>query len=278
MGQNHIRIRSVLDIAYIRAELLNKKRFFAPFLSYLPLYSYLGGLITPVPAPVTRSLMEGLKNEVVCQNKSIQDYLPFKPLTYKEAIIRAMSREEQDAIYTRWSDAYPPAHQLALKLHELSEKPRFTSAYSLVTQKEASALFSCFCKVGGKEGWFSSNWLWRLRGIIDKMLLGVGSSRGRRSQTTLKVNDVIDFWRVEDLQKNKRLLLRAEMKMPGKAWLEFQIQDVDYQRKLSIRAYFHTQSLGGKLYWYFFLPFHRFIFNGLIEQIEKRSGSSVVAE
>ncbi|MCX5908400.1 MAG: DUF2867 domain-containing protein, partial [Deltaproteobacteria bacterium] len=116
------------------------------------------------------------------------------------------------------------------------------------------------------------------RGIIDKILLGVGSSRGRRSQTTLKVNDVIDFWRVEDLQKNKRLLLRAEMKMPGKAWLEFQIQDVDYQRKLSIRAYFHTQSLGGKLYWYFFLPFHRFIFNGLIKQIEKRSVSSFSAE
>jgi hypothetical protein len=262
----------------IRADLLNKKRIFVPFLSFLPLYSYLGGLITPVPAPITRSLMEGLKNEVVCQNNLIQHYLPFKPLTYKEAIIRAMSREEQDTIYTRWSDAYPPAHQLALKLHELAEEPRFTSTYSLVTQKEASALFNCFCKVGGKEGWFSNNWLWRLRGTIDKILLGVGSSRGRRSQTTLKINDVVDFWRVEDLQKNKRLLLRAEMKMPGKAWLEFQIQDADYQRKLSIRAYFHTQSLGGKLYWYFFLPFHRFIFNGLIKQIEKRSVSSFSAE
>jgi hypothetical protein len=106
----------------------------------------------------------------------------------------------------------------------------------------------------------------------------VGSSRGRRSQTTLKINDVVDFWRVEDLQKNKRLLLRAEMKMPGKAWLEFQIQDVDDQRKLSIRAYFHTKSLGGKLYWYFFLPFHGLIFNGLIKQIEKRSVSSVFAK
>ena len=271
-------VLSYYEMLKIRADLLNKKRIFVPFLSFLPLYSYLGGLITPVPAPITRSLMEGLKNEVVCQNNLIQHYLPFKPLTYKEAIIRAMSREEQDTIYTRWSDAYPPAHQLALKLHELAEEPRFTSTYSLVTQKEASALFNCFCKVGGKEGWFSNNWLWRLRGTIDKILLGVGSSRGRRSQTTLKINDVVDFWRVEDLQKNRRLLLRAEMKMPGKAWLEFQIQDADYQRKLSIRAYFHTQSLGGKLYWYFFLPFHRFIFNGLIKQIEKRSVSSFSAE
>ena len=264
-------ILSYYEMLKIRADLLNKKRFFLPFFSFLPIYSYLGGLITPVPAPITRSLMKGLKNEVICQNNDIQRYLPFKPLTYKEAIIRAMNREEQDQIYSRWSDAYPPAHELALKLHELMSGPKYSSTYSLVTPKDAPSLFQCLCRVGGKEGWFSSNWLWWLRGAIDKALLGVGTSRGRRSQTTLKINDVIDFWRVEDLQKNRRLLLRAEMKMPGKAWLEFQIQDEGRQRRLSINAYFHTQSIGGKLYWYFFLPLHRFLFNGLIKQIEKRS-------
>jgi len=102
-------------------------------------------------------------------------------------------------------------------------------------------------------------------------LLGRGTSSGRRSQTTIEINDVVDFWRVEDLQKNRRLLLRAEMKMPGKAWLEFQIQDESRQRKLSVNAYFHTQSTWGRLYWYFFLPLHRFIFNRLIKQIEIRS-------
>jgi hypothetical protein len=129
--------------------------------------------------------------------------------------------------------------------------------------------------VGGKEGWFSNNWLWRLRGAIDTVLLGVGTSRGRRSQHSLKINDVIDFWRVEDLQKNKSLLLRAEMKMPGKAWLDFQILDEGRHRRLSITAYFHTQSFKGRLYWYSFLPLHRFIFNGLIQQIEKRSVASL---
>ena len=249
----------------------NKKRFFLPFFSFLPLYSYLGALITPVPAPITQSLMKGLKNEVICQNQDIQGYLPFQPLTYKEAILRAMNREEQDQIYSRWSDAYPPAHELALKLHELERSPRYSSTYSLTTPKEAPSLFQCLSRVGGKEGWFSNNWLWWLRGAIDKALLGVGTSRGRRSQTTLKISDVIDFWRVEDLQEDRRLLLRAEMKMPGKAWLEFQIEDEGSERRLSINAYFHTTSLWGRLYWYFFLPLHRFIFNRLIKQIEKRS-------
>ncbi len=264
-------ILSYYKMLKTRADLLNKKRFFLPFFSFLPLYSYLGALITPVPAPITQSLMKGLKNEVICQHKDIRRYLPFKPLTYKEAIVRAMNREEQDQIYSRWSDAYPPSHELALKLHEMKNAPPYSRTYSMFSPKDSPSLFQCLCKVGGKEGWFSNNWLWWLRGAIDKALLGVGTSRGRRSQTTLEINDVLDFWRVEDLQKNRRLLLRAEMKMPGKAWLEFRIQDEGGQRRLSINAYFYTQTIWGKLYWYTFLPLHRFIFNGLIKQIAKRS-------
>lgn len=264
-------ILSYHEMLKIRAELLRKKRFFVPFFSFLPLYSYLGSLVTPVPAPITRSLMEGLKNEVVCQNSTIQRYLPFKPLSYREAIIRAMNREEQDQIYTRWSDAYPPAHVLALKFHELRNGPKYTSTYSLITRKDASSLFASICKVGGKEGWFSNNLLWRLRGAIDKIFLGVGTSRGRKSQTTLKINDVIDFWRVEDLQKNKRLLLRAEMRLPGKAWLEFKVCDEGNDRRLTITAHYHPEGYFGEAYWYIFLPFHRVLFNNLIKQIESRS-------
>ncbi len=269
-------ILSYYEMLKIRAELLNKKRLFVPFFSYLPLYSYIGAFITPVPAPITRSLMEGLKNEVICQNNSIQEYLPFKPLTYREAIIRAMNREEQDKIHTRWSDAYPPAHELALKFHELKDGPKYTSTYSLSTHKDAPSLFKSICKVGGKEGWFSNNWLWRVRGAIDKIFLGVGTSRGRKSQTTLKINDVIDFWRVEDLQMNVRLLLRAEMKLPGKAWLEFKIRDEGSRRILLITANYQPEGYWGELYWYLFLPFHQLLFNNLINQIETRSIPSVV--
>ncbi len=266
-----IDILTYYQMLKIRAELVNKKIVFVPFLSWIRFYAYFCGLLTPVPAPITHCLIEGLKNEVICQDHTVKDFLPFQPLTYKEAIIRAMNREEQDNIHTRWSDAYPPAHDLAIKIHELKEGPEYKATYSLMTEKEASSIFHSFCKIGGKEGWFSNNWMWRLRGAVDNFFLGVGTSRGRRSQNTLKINDVIDFWRVEDLQQNKRLLLRAEMKLPGKAWLEFNVQEEETKRRLFINVFYHTQSLFGKLYWYAFLPLHRFIFNDLIKQIEKRS-------
>jgi uncharacterized protein YbjT (DUF2867 family) len=264
-------ILSYREMLKIRADLLNKRRLFIPFFSYLPLYSYIGGLITPIPAPITRSLMEGLKNEVVCQNDTIRRYLPFEPLSYKEAIINAMNREEQDRIHTRWSDAYPPAHELALKLDELKDGARYTNTYLRYTTEPASPLFRCICMIGGEEGWFSNNWIWRLRGMIDNLFMGVGSTRGRKSRSSLRVNDVIDYWRVEDLQKDTRLLLRAEMKLPGKAWLEFTIDDEGSRRKLSIVAHYEPQGLWGKAYWYAFLPCHRFLFNHLIKQIEKRA-------
>ena len=113
--------------------------------------------------------------------------------------------------------------------------------------------------------------MWRLRGILDRILLGVGDTRGRKSQSTLKVNDVIGFWRIEELQLKRHLLLRAEMKLPGKAWLEFKISDEIGKRVLSITPYYHTKTFVGKIYWYIFLPFHTIIFNDLIKQIEKRS-------
>lgn len=264
-------ILSYSEMLKTRAHLLGRRRLFIPFFSFMPLYSYIGGLITPIPAPITRSLMEGLKNEVICQNNTIRDYLPFEPLSYKEAIVRAMDREEQDRIHTRWSDAYPPAHELALKLDELKDGTRYTSTYSLDTSKGATSLFRCICTIGGKGGWFSNNWIWRLRGVIDNILMGVGTTRGRKNQTHLRINDVIDYWRVEDLQKNSRLLLRAEMKLPGKGWLEFKIDDGGVQRRLSIVAHYQPRDIFGKVYWYAFLACHQFLFNDLIQQIERKA-------
>ncbi|MBF0593639.1 MAG: DUF2867 domain-containing protein, partial [Candidatus Omnitrophica bacterium] len=178
---------------------------------------------------------------------------------------------EQDSVSTRWSDAYPPAHELAIKLHEVVGRVEYIKESSLVTDKEASALFQSLCRVGGKEGWFHTNWLWRLRGMFDRLLLGVGTSRGRKSQTRLQTNDVIDFWRVEALKRDRRLLLRAEMKLPGRAWLEFNISEAEGKRKLTVKAYFDTDSLAGRLYWSFCYPFHLFIFDNLIKTIEQRS-------
>jgi hypothetical protein len=113
--------------------------------------------------------------------------------------------------------------------------------------------------------------MWRVRGWFDRAILGVGTHRGRRHAGALEVNDVVDFWRVEDVRRNERLLLRAEMKMPGKAWLEMTVTDLGNQRMLSVTPYYHTTNLFGRLYWYFFLPFHHSIFTGLIKQIEEKS-------
>ena len=268
-GQDVLTYEAMLKIL---ADVLGKKRLFlwSPF-SRMGFYAYLTSLITPVPVPITRSLMEGLLNDVVCQDSRIAAILPFKMLTYREAIVRALSREDQDVVYTRWSDAYPPAHELAIKLHELTAVPRYTALHSLKTFTSGEKLFRSVCRIGGKEGWFHGNWMWRMRGMMDKLLMGVGTSRGRRRKSTLRVNDVIDFWRVEALVPDRRLLLRAEMKLPGRAWLEFSIVPDGEGNKLSVHAYYDTRTFFGKVYWYTFLPFHWFIFEDLLKQIEKRS-------
>ncbi|MCP4142206.1 MAG: SDR family oxidoreductase [Chloroflexi bacterium] len=252
------------------AEIFEKKIVFIPSpISNISFLAYIANFITPVPSPIIRSLMEGLKNDVVCESNALSEILPFETLAYKTTVVRAMTREEQDKVHTRWSDAYPPSHELALKLHELEEIPQYTSSYFLYTEKDPALLFDDICKIGGKEGWFNSNWMWQLRGAIDKLLMGVGTARGRRKASTLEINDVLDFWRVEDLKKNNLLLLRAEMKLPGRAWLEFEIEEKNSGNNLHIRAYYQTKTLFGKIYWYIFLPFHDYIFNDLIKQIAK---------
>ncbi|MCX5801859.1 MAG: SDR family oxidoreductase [Candidatus Eisenbacteria bacterium] len=254
------------------ADILGKRRLFLrPLFSSVRFYAYFTGLLTPVPAPIVRSLMEGLRNDVVCEDNRIRTILPFTPLSYREAIEKAMAREEQDAVHTRWSNSYPPAHAFAVKLHELKQTPRYSTNYSLLTGKKDFALFRSICRIGGKEGWFYVNWMWRLRGVLDSLLMGVGTARGRRSSSTLRVNDVIDFWRVEALTPHRRLLLRAEMKLPGRAWLEFRIDPEGEKNRLSVQAYYDTRTLFGHIYWYTFHPFHWYIFERLLVQIEKRS-------
>lgn len=252
--------------------LVGKKILFFPVIySNTGFYAYIASLFVSVPAPIIRNLIKSIQHEVICQNSDIQKYLSFPTLPYKEALLRALSREEQDKIHTRWSDAYPPAFELAIKLQQLSEPPQFSKYYAIESRKEAAALFQSVCQIGGKKGWFHSNFLWRMRGLLDRLLMGIGTARGRKSNTYLQMNDVIDFWRVEDLIPGYKLLLRAEMKLPGKAWLEFVVEDLSKFRILSVKAYFYTRTIMGKIYWYFFFPFHNYIFRDLIRGIEERS-------
>ena len=259
-------------MAEVLARLLGRRRLFVRVPGGgVRFYAFMASFLTPVPAPMTRALMEGLLSDVVVQDEAIRRLVPFTPLSYREAIVRAMTREEQDRIHTRWTHSYPPAHELAIKLHELRGGTRYTAEYAIISEKSSEALFASICRIGGKEGWFAGNWMWRLRGWVDTVLGGVGAARGRRSRTKLQVNDTIDFWRIEDIVQNRRLLLRAEMKLPGRAWLAFGVRGSGDRRRLSVTAYYDTGSLFGKLYWYAFLPFHHYIFTELIRQIEKRS-------
>jgi uncharacterized protein YbjT (DUF2867 family) len=174
------------------AQALDKRiRFFPIPVPSTHLYSYIISLITPVPEPITRCLFDGLRNEVICQEESIRKLVPFETVTYQRAVMRALGREGEDDIKTSWSYAYAPAHDFALRLHELRKLPHFTSTYAITSNKDAGDLFHCICRIGGKDGWFNNNWMWRLRGLFDRLLLGVGMSRGRRSLSTLKINDVI---------------------------------------------------------------------------------------
>lgn len=237
------------------------------------LFAYIVSLLTPVPNAIVRCLMEGLINEVVVQNDEIKKFLPFEPVSFQRAVLRAMTREEQDRVSTRWSDAYPPEGEVAVKLDELDGEIIVRTGQSLETRKSAEALFHSICMIGGDQGWYTNTWLWRFRGWLDRVFLGVGVSRGRKSRVHLEVHDVIDFWRIEDLQENRRLLLRAEMKLPGRAWLEFNIDPVDStdRRRLSVTAYFDYYTAWGRIYWNLLLPAHFFIFRSLVRQIEKRS-------
>jgi uncharacterized protein YbjT (DUF2867 family) len=256
----------------IQHDLLGQKKLFV----YLPVLNpfasaYFVSLFSPVPRPITLCLVEVYKHNLICEKTDIQKYLSFETLPYVESIKRAISLALQDKVRTRWSDAFLPHQRGALKLHELQQQPDYVAAYSLVTTKSDTSLFQSICRIGGKEGWFYSNWLWRIRGACDRLLNGVGTARGRRTSMHLRLNDVIDFWRVEDVQVDERLLLRAEMKLPGWAWLEFRIEDKGMVNLLIVCAHFQSSGFWGKMYWYSMLPFHYFIFTDMINQIEKRS-------
>ncbi len=156
-------------------------------------------------------------------------------------------------------------------LSEFEPPPRFLVTYSVPTGKPPEALFRSVCCIGGQNGWFRNNWLWRIRGLLDTILIRVGESSSRKHHSIVELDDVTDLWHVEDLSENRRLLLRAEMAIPGQAWLEFKIEPEVPERGLVVSAYFAPRGFLGRFYWYFCMPFHWIIFKNLIHQIDARA-------
>ncbi|CAM3555141.1 SDR family oxidoreductase [Arcobacter aquimarinus] len=250
------------------AKVLGLKRYLItlPFMS-INLSSYWLNLFTPVPFTVAKALIEGLKSEVIIQNDHAKKYFPnITPISYEEAVKNAINEIEENQVISRWNDKGDGVWEKNAQ-NEISKAVFIDRKEVDISHIDASKVYQSFISIGGENGWFDFDFLWELRGIIDKLIGGVGLKRGRRSQCDLRISDCLDFWKVVDLQKDERLLLYAQMKVPGEAWLEFKIKD----NKLIQSAYFYPKGVLGRLYWYALVPLHYFVFNNMIKSIIKKA-------
>ena len=250
------------------AKVLGLKRYLItfPFMS-INLSSYWLNLFTPVNFKVAKALIEGLKSEVIIQNDNAKKYFPNTiPISYEDAVKNAIKEIEDNQVISRWNDKGDGVWEKNPQ-NEIS-KAIFIDRRELdISNLDTSKIYQSFISIGGENGWFDFDFLWEIRGIIDKLVGGVGLKRGRRSQCDLRISDCLDFWKVVDLKENERLLLYAQMKLPGEAWLEFKIKD----NKLIQSAYFYPRGVFGRLYWYSLVPLHYFIFNNMIKSIVKKA-------
>lgn len=250
------------------AEVLGLKRYLIPipFMS-INLSSYWLNLFTPVPFTVAKALIEGLKSEVIIQNDNAKTYFPhIIPLSYEEAVQNAIKEIEENQVISRWNDKGDGVFEKNAQ-NEISKAIFIDQKEEDISRLDASKVYQTFIGIGGENGWFDFDFLWELRGIIDKLIGGVGLKRGRRSQCDLRISDCLDFWKVVDLKENERLLLYAQMKLPGEAWLEFKIKE----NKLIQSAYFYPKGVFGRVYWYALIPLHYFVFNNMIKSIIKKA-------
>lgn len=233
------------------------------------LSSYWIHLVTPVPSSIARPLAEGLKNPVVCKDNRIKEIIPQKLLTPREAMRLALNLTQSGTIQTHWTDAgtMPPVEAV------YAGDPGWSGGTVLRDHRErrtlasAESVWKIITAIGGNNGWYYATWLWRIRGFLDKLFGGVGLRRGRRSSTDLLLGDALDFWRVLRVKKNQHLVLLAEMKLPGRATLEFKVKQRGDKTQVTQTASFKPRGLWGIVYWFMLLPFHFFIFNGMLRQI-----------
>lgn len=232
------------------------------------LSSYWLYFVTSTSFKLAIALVNSMKIEVVCRNDEINKLLNIEPISYTESLKRAFTKIEKDEVISSWKDAFISS-DFNSNISEFIHVPSF-GCYKdirqrLITDRDES--IKRIWSIGGDNGWYYGNWLWRLRGFIDKLEGGVGVRRGRTSESSLNAGDALDFWRVLYANKDEgRLLLFAEMKLPGEAWLEFRIVN----DKLIQTATFRPLGLKGRIYWYAVLPFHGFIFRGMINKIVGR--------
>jgi len=237
------------------------------------------GLVTPVPASLAKPLVHSLISEVVADPaKSISGIIPPPTtglLNLEQSIELALSRTTSNQVETRWSDASTPTApwQKAQSDPSWAGETIYKDYRDTIVDINPANLWECIEEIGGETGWYGADFLWWARGVLDRMVGGVGLRRGRRDPKHLRIGDSLDFWRVEELVPGKKLKLYAEMILPGKAWLEFRIDEVSQggkvRYKLTQEAIFSPRGLGGSLYWFTILPLHAFVFPTMLRNLVK---------
>ena len=252
----------LLQFAEVRQ--LNRYIFTLPVLTP-KLSSYWLYFVTSTSYQLAVALVDSMKVEVIGKKSNINDYIQVSPMSYKEAVKLAFQRIQQNEVISSWKDAVSSGVYTG-ELSKHIELPQYGCFKDVRSReiKDENYTINKIWGIGGENGWYSFNRLWKLRGYLDKLFGGVGLRRGRTHKDYLEPGDPLDFWRVLFADKNeKRLLLFAEMKLPGEAWLEFKI----VKNKLYQRAVFRPRGVWGRLYWYAVLPFHAFVFKGMINAL-----------
>ena len=257
-------------VQYARVRGLRRRVLPVPFLT--PGYS--AGwvhLVTPIPRAIAQPLIEGLRNEVVLRSDSARTIFPdMRLMTYEESVRLALTRLDAESVETIWSDSLSSSAGAEQPVQLTTREGMEIEMRQRKVQASPGAVFHAFSSLGGRRGWLVMNWAWKIRGMADRLVGGVGMRRGRRHPTELRTGDAVDFWRVERVEENRMLRLRAEMKVPGRAWLEFVVTPLAGGGSLlSQSALFEPKGLFGWLYWYAVYPFHGPIFDGMIREVAK---------
>jgi hypothetical protein len=230
------------------------------------------GLVTPLYARVGRKLVDSLRHPTVVRDDSAQRLFSIKPVGVRVAIACALRNEDSSFAQTRWSDALSAAMKAPRQWGGARFGNRLVDSRSARVAASPAKVFATVERIGSAAGWCYANWLWTLRGWLDLLMGGVGMRRGRRDPERLRVGDTLDCWRVESIQPGQRLRLAAEMKLPGRAWLEFEVQPDGNGARLRQTATFDPLGLWGLAYWYGVWPLHQLVFAGMLRGLARAAG------
>jgi uncharacterized protein YbjT (DUF2867 family) len=255
-------------LGYARARGLHRRLISVPVLTP-HLSSYWVHLVTPVPSSMAGPLIEGLRNEVIVRTTTARELFPeIVPMGYRQALKEALANLQDGIVETAWSDALVSSAGDTRPVELAGQAGMLFERRQQVVAAPPERVFASFCALGGEHGYLFWDVAWELRGAVDRLVGGVGLRRGRRDAFSVRPGDALDFWRVEEVAPERLLRLRAEMKVPGRAWLQFEAQPLDDGRtRLVQTAYFAPRGLAGLAYWYGLYPAHGAIFSGMIRKL-----------